>query len=49
MKRIPKSKVPLDRIFDRAGPSRLAVLTCGGAYDQGSGYRDNVVVLAEKT
>ena len=47
--RVPKSRAPLDQVFDRSGPARLAVLTCGGAYDQDSGYRDNVIVLAEKT
>ena len=49
VRKVPKSRLPLDRVFARAGPARLAVLTCGGAYDQGSGYRDNVLVLAEKS
>ena len=48
--RIAKSKVPWDGIFDRAGPSRLAIVTCGGEYDRDRGsYRDNVIVLAEAT
>jgi sortase (surface protein transpeptidase) len=39
----------LDRsLFTTAGPPRLALITCGGTFDAGSGrYLDNVVVLAE--
>ena len=37
----------MDELFDRDGPPRLVVLTCGGAYDARNGYRDNVVVIAE--
>jgi len=44
--RIAKPSVPLAEIFSRDGPPRLVLLTCGGAYDQGTGYRDNVVVTA---
>jgi hypothetical protein len=40
-------KAPIADLFDRDGPPRLVVLTCGGAYDARNGYRDNVVVIAE--
>lgn len=43
-----KEVVPLAELFDRAGPPRLVVITCGGQFlaDIGS-YQDNVVVVAE--
>lgn len=41
-----KTKVDWDRVFDRAGSPRLVMITCGGAYDQDDGYRDNVLVTA---
>jgi hypothetical protein len=48
------TQVPKDRTvndtgaFDRAGPPRLVLITCGGAFDPGTGhYEDNVVVTAE--
>ncbi len=47
VQRVAKSKVALDHVFDRAGEPRVAIITCGGAYDQESGYRDNVIVTAE--
>jgi hypothetical protein len=44
---IDRSRLPIADLFDRDGPPRLVVLTCGGAYDARNGYRDNVVVIAE--
>lgn len=45
--RFDKGVVPMDRIFDRSGAPRLTLVTCGGAFDRGSGnYRDNIVVTA---
>jgi hypothetical protein len=42
----PKSALPPE-VFRRDGPPRLAVITCGGAFDTARGhYADNVVVLA---
>lgn len=46
VKRIPKREVPLAQVFDRDGSPRLILVTCGGAYDQRTGYSDNVVVTA---
>lgn len=45
--RIAKTNVPLDEVFDRDGPPRLVLLTCGGAWDASIGhYEDNVIVTA---
>ncbi|WP_420121700.1 class F sortase [Nakamurella sp.] len=42
-----KTEVPLDRLFDRGGESRLVLLTCGGAFDDSRlGYTDNIAVTA---
>ena len=47
VERIAKTQVPLDDVFDRAGPPRLVLLTCGGAWDASIGhYEDNVIVTA---
>jgi hypothetical protein len=44
---IDKDELPLDAVFDRAGPPRLRIVTCGGEYDRRyGGYQDNVVVTA---
>ncbi|MFK4088204.1 class F sortase [Kribbella sp. NPDC020789] len=45
---IPKAKLAIDDLFDRAGPPHLRVVTCGGPYDaDDGGYRDNLVVTAD--
>ncbi len=42
----PKSALPPD-VFRVDGPPRLALITCGGTFDERTGqYADNVVVLA---
>ncbi len=42
----PKSALPPD-VFRPDGPPRLALVTCGGAFDERTGqYADNVVVVA---
>jgi sortase (surface protein transpeptidase) len=44
---VPKTVLPADRLFARDGPPRLALITCGGAFDRAKGgYTDNVVVTA---
>jgi hypothetical protein len=44
----PKDVLPLTEIFTWAGPSRLAVITCGGEFDRTArSYTDNIVVYAE--
>jgi hypothetical protein len=43
-----KDVLPLEEIFTWAGPSRLAVITCGGEFDRTArSYTDNLVVYAE--
>lgn len=46
-RQITATRLPVDELFDRDGRPRLVLVTCGGAYDARSGYRDNVVVVAE--
>jgi hypothetical protein len=42
----PKSALPPE-VFRLDGPAQLALVTCGGAFDEATGeYADNVVVLA---
>jgi len=44
---VDKDQLDLPALFDRAGPPRLTLVTCGGAFDRGSRqYEDNVVVTA---
>lgn len=44
---VPKDDLPLDELFDRDGPARLTLITCGGPWrPEASSYRDNVVVVA---
>lgn len=45
-----KEVLPLTDIFTFAGPSRIAVITCGGEFDRSTrSYTHNVVVLAVPT
>lgn len=45
---IDKDELPDDVVFDRSGPSRLVLVTCGGTFDpDAASYEDNVVVMAE--
>ncbi|NUP30598.1 MAG: class F sortase [Streptomycetaceae bacterium] len=45
--RYPKQSLPRS-LFTTQGPRRLALVTCGGPFDQATGhYRDNVVAVAE--
>jgi len=42
----PKTELPAE-LFSRAGPPRISLITCGGAFDARTRqYRDNVVVVA---
>jgi hypothetical protein len=44
----PKDVLPFDELFVWSGPSRLALITCGGAFDRTArSYTDNIVVYAE--
>ncbi|WP_251152883.1 class F sortase [Cellulosimicrobium sp. Marseille-Q4280] len=47
---IAKADLPLDVVFDRGGPPRLVLVTCGGEWDrERRSYTENVVVTAERT
>ena len=42
-----KDQVPLDRLFDRGGKSRLVLITCGGSFNESTlGYDDNIAITA---
>jgi hypothetical protein len=46
-RQVPKSELPPE-LFSRAGPPRLALITCGGAFNDATRhYADNVVIVAE--
>ncbi|WP_344191364.1 class F sortase [Pedococcus aerophilus] len=45
--RLAKGELDTDELFDRGGPPRLHLVTCGGRFDRATGhYEDNVVVVA---
>lgn len=41
-----RSRLPIKDLFDRSGAPRLVIITCGGPYTPGQGYRDNLIVTA---
>jgi hypothetical protein len=44
---VDKQTLALDTVFDRTGPRRLQLVTCGGAYlPARGGYQQNLVVTA---
>ena len=46
----PKATGLPDQLFTAGGPPRLALITCGGAFDEGAdSYQDNVVAYAVPT
>jgi hypothetical protein len=46
-RRYGKAELPIDELFTRAGPPRLVLITCGGAFDPATrSYEENVVVVA---
>ncbi|NML54492.1 class F sortase [Streptomyces sp. R302] len=45
----PKSAFPDKEVYGSTGRPELRLLTCGGAYDRGSGYDANIVVFAHLT
>ena len=47
--RVSKTLLDLPAVFSRAGPPRLHLVTCGGAYlPEDGGYQDNVVLAARR-
>lgn len=47
VEKVAKAEVPLERVFRRDGDPTLVVITCGGSFDRGRGYSDNVIVTAQ--
>ena len=47
VRKISKARIRLPEVFARDGAERLVVITCGGPFDRRTGYRDNIVVIAE--
>jgi hypothetical protein len=46
--RVPKAGLAATGAFDRTGPARVALVTCGGPFDRDRrSYEDNVVAWAE--
>ncbi|MEH3077322.1 MAG: class F sortase [Quadrisphaera sp.] len=44
-----KAELPTAELFTSAGPARLVLISCGGAFDRASRhYTDNVVVVADR-
>ena len=48
VEQFPKDDFPDERVYTYEGPTRLHLVTCGGAFDRRTGhYLDNVVVFAD--
>ncbi|QYG93547.1 class F sortase [Iamia sp. SCSIO 61187] len=46
-RQVPKLDLSDSGVFDRTGPPRLTLITCGGEFDRDArSYRDNVVITA---
>ena len=44
-----KVALPFDELFDKSGPDRLVLVTCGGNFDASAGsYDSNIVVFAKR-
>lgn len=44
---VDKTDLPFDSLFARSGPSKIALITCGGEFDYDArSYEDNIVVTA---
>ncbi|HEX2499157.1 MAG TPA: sortase, partial [Actinomycetes bacterium] len=42
----PRADFPTAEVYGATPEPVLRLITCGGVYDRGNGYRDNVVVFA---
>lgn len=47
VERVGKDALRTEELFRRTGPEVLHLVTCGGRFEPGFGYSDNVVVRAE--
>ncbi len=43
---VRKDRFPTADVYGGSGPSALVLVTCGGPYTEGQGYRDNILVYA---
>jgi hypothetical protein len=43
---VAKRRFPAEYVYGHADAPVLVLITCGGDYDPGSGYRDNVLLYA---
>ncbi len=49
IERHPKDSFPTDRVYGPTEGPELRLITCGGAFDEGTGsYTDNVIVFARR-
>ena len=49
VERWPKDRFPTHRVYGRTRDAALRLITCGGAFDRGSGhYLDNTIVYASR-
>lgn len=43
---VRKERFPTDEVYGGSGRTALVLVTCGGPYTEGQGYRDNILVYA---
>ena len=43
---VPKSEFPASEVYGPTDSPVLVLITCGGTYEEGVGYSDNVIVYA---
>jgi LPXTG-site transpeptidase (sortase) family protein len=49
LERVPKTALPVGRIWTTTSEPQLRLITCGGSYDRATGhYRDNLIVYATR-
>ena len=46
--RVDKAQLDAEGLFSLSGPARLHLVTCTGDYVAGSGYAQNLVVVADR-
>lgn len=46
---IDKNEFPPAMVFDRNGPPRLHLVTCGGSFTPGFGWDANLIVVASRS
>jgi hypothetical protein len=46
VERYPRESFPTEAVYGATPESSLRLITCGGPFERGTGYADNVVVAA---